>query len=110
MAAGPPGTSARNRAQREKEREAANRAAEELLRIQDERDAAHPEEAAKRKAKEKAQKERENEKYWNRTYRSRKATPEEERRRLSSFGDGYREGENVSLNKQVDAKTNKQLS
>ena len=104
----PPGTSARNRVKREAEQEAADRTAEALLKIQEEWDKLHPEEAAKRKAREAAENKARSDKYWSK-YRGRKATPEEERRRLSSFGDGYREGDRVSLNKQVDEKAKQQL-
>jgi hypothetical protein len=106
----PAGTSAKRRAEREREQERASRAAAELLKIQDAWDAAHPEEAAKRKAQEEAEAQRRSDKYWNKTYRERKATPEEERRRLASFGEGYREGANVSLDKQVDAKVARKLN
>ena len=106
----PAGTSAKNRAIREKEREAAEREAERLLKEQDEWDKAHPVEAAARKAKEEAEAKKARDKYWNKTYRDRKPTAEELRRRLSSFGEGYREGANVSLNRQVDAKATRQLN
>ena len=106
----PAGTSAKNRAQREREKEVAEAAAAELLKQQEAWDAAHPEEAARRKAQEEAEMKRQRDKYWNKTYRERKATPEEERRRLASFHEGYREGQNVSLDRQVDAKTARKLN
>lgn len=97
----PPGTAARKRKEREAKAEQADREAAELLKQQEEYDAAHPEEAARRKAKEKAESDARWKAYANKTYRSRKATPEEERRRMASFGQGYDKGGEISLDKQV---------
>lgn len=103
----PMGTSANNRKVREAQQEAAQRAAQEELDRQNVWDLAHPIEAAARKAKEDAAA-REYIRKWeekikNRKERTRKATPEEERRQLSSYADGYDDGEHVSLDRQIDA-------
>jgi len=100
-----PGTSARNRKDREARQAAAEAAAVELLRQQDEWDAAHPKEAAERKARE-AKKQRDDLEFYQldnaKKRRDRKPTAAEERRRLHSFSEGYREGDKVSLNRQID--------
>jgi hypothetical protein len=102
----PPGTSARKRAESEARQAAAEKEAAELLRQQQEWDAAHPEEAAKRKAKEKAEYDRRSNEWWekNKNKRPRKLTAEEERRRLGSYRAGYDKGDSISLDKQVDSK------
>lgn len=103
------GTTARDRAKREAQ-SAANRAMwEEAARKQREWDLAHPEEAAA-----KAEKLRqENEKWW-RDYERRQArrnqtpprlrrmTPEEERRSMGSFREGYADGAKVGIDRQAD--------
>ena len=100
----PMGTSARKRAEREARQHQADIEAAKMLREQEAYDLAHPEEAAARKAKEKA----DNDAAWKKwkakqgKQRTRKATPEEERRRMSSFSHGYDAGGDISLNKQVD--------
>lgn len=102
----PPGTSARNRKEREARREVAEREAEELLRKQAEWDAANPEEAAARKAKEEAEEERKNKEYWEKykakKRHTRRQTPEEERRSMRSFRSGYNKGDEISLDQQLD--------
>jgi Protein of unknown function (DUF2786) len=106
-----PGTSARYRKDREVRQAAAERAAMEILRKQDEWDEAHPEEAAKRKARERKMQERLYEE-WVRNAkktRYRKPTPEQERMMLGSYSEGYREGDKVSLNRQVSKNTNKRI-
>ena len=101
-----PGTSARQRAEREARMEAADREAAETLRKQAEWDEAHPEEAAARKAKEKAEYERRSKEWWEKekNRRPRKLTAEEERRRLGSYRVGYDKGDSISLNQQVASK------
>jgi hypothetical protein len=100
----PMGTSARNRKDREARQEAANIAAQEALREQEAYDLANPEIAAARKRREKADNDAAYEKWKakNAKQRTRKATPEEERRRLGSYDQGYDDGEHVSLDKQID--------
>lgn len=107
-----PGTSAMHRRQREAKQAKAEADAKEALRKQAEWDLAHPELAAKRKAKDKAQEE-EMYRRWAREdakRRNRKPTAEEERRNMPSFYDGYDAGQKVSLDKQVDNRQNKQIS
>ena len=103
-----PGTSAKLRMEREARQEAADREANELLRKQEEWDAAHPEEAAARKAKERKEYD-ERMKKWSRNSRPRKPTAEEERRSLGSFRSGYNDGEHVSLDKQVGGNKTRRL-
>ena len=106
-----PGTSARYRMQREARQAKAEAEAQELLRKQEQWDAAHPEEAAARKARERKMQERmyaEWAKSAKKT-RYRKPTPEQERQMLGSYSEGYREGANISLNKQVSKTTNKRI-
>jgi|SoimicmetaTmtLPA_FD_contig_31_15399414_length_271_multi_1_in_0_out_0_1 hypothetical protein len=76
-----------------------------MLRKQNEWDEAHPEEAAKRKAKEKEEYDERMKKYWDKSNnaRRRKPSPEEERRNMRSFSHGYDAGKDISLDKQVDA-------
>jgi hypothetical protein len=99
----PPGTSARKRKEREEKQRILDMEAAEMLRKQNEWDAAHPDEAAARRAKEK----REEDERWERykakaaKQRSRKPTPEEERSGMSSFHHGYADGDKVSLDRQV---------
>lgn len=98
------GTSARKRKEGLVRQEAAERAAAELLRQQEEWDAAHPAEAAARAAKDQAENEARMKDYWKKAgkQRTRKMTPEEERRNMGSFQQGYREGGNVSLDRQIN--------
>jgi hypothetical protein len=106
-----PGTSARMRSERAARQAAAEAEAAELLRKQEEWDAAHPEDAKRRKKREAERAEQEYEK-WKRKSQSkryRKATPEEERRQLGSFHTGYAEGDKVSLNKQVSKTDQRKL-
>jgi hypothetical protein len=100
----PMGTSAQNRKDREAQMEAARKAADEELARYKVWAEANPEEAAARKAKEKEEDDARWEAYKakQRTQRPRKKTPEEERRGLRSFQDGYDDGEHVSLDKQID--------
>lgn len=106
-----PGTSARNRVANEARQAAAEREAEELLRKQNEWDEAHPEEAAARKAKEKAAYDEQMQRNWKKyeNQRQRKDTPEEARRRLGSYSEGYRKGADVSLDKQIDKNETRRL-
>lgn len=101
-----PGTSARRRLEADARRAAAQAAAEELLRKQEEWDAAHPEEAARRKARQAQEDEaraQDAAKEWaKQQFRARKPTPEEERAKLRSYREGWNEGGAVSLDKQVD--------
>jgi hypothetical protein len=100
----PMGTSAQKRKEREERQRVANNEAAELLRKQNEWDAAHPEEAAARKAKEKADSDAAWERFKakNRKQRDRKPTPEEERRKLGSYYQGYDDGDSISLDRQID--------
>lgn len=100
-----PGTSAQRRKEREARQAAAEKEAAEMLRKQNEWDEAHPEEAAKRKAKEKEEYDERMKKYWDKSNnaRRRKPSPEEERRNMRSFSHGYDAGKDISLDKQVDA-------
>ena len=104
-----PGTAAAKRKVREAQQAAAEAELAEEKRKQDEWDAAHPAEAAARKRKEA----KESEEFWaNRkesAYRERKPTAEEKRRQLASFGDGYRKGAEISLNRQIDEQTKRQI-
>jgi len=99
-----PGRSARERKAREERQRILDNEAAELLRQQQEYDLAHPEEAAKRKAKEKAEEEERWLRYKakNGKARTRKPTPEEERRQMGSYYEGYDKGADISLDKQVD--------
>jgi hypothetical protein len=108
-----PGTTAKLRAEREARQAAAEKAAAELMARQAEWDEAHPVEAAKRKAKE-AKEQAELYAKWakqanSRKGRYRKMSAEEERRQLSSFGEGYSKGADVSLNRQVDERATKRI-
>ena len=112
----PPGRSAQLRKERELRKEAAERAAEELMKEQAAWDEAHPAEAAARKAKEKAEYDRmmkDSDAKWDKDkrkqQRARKATPEEERRRLDSFHVGYKDGKDVSLDKQVNVNNRRMI-
>jgi hypothetical protein len=110
-----PGTTARNRKEYEARKEAAERAANELLAKQAAWDADHPVEAAARKARERVKYDAEMKEFWAKTKdkrsngRTRKMTPEEERRQLYSFNDGYAKGGEVSLDKQVDQKQTRRI-
>ena len=104
-----PGTSARRRAANEAYRAKAEAAAMEILRKQDEWDAAHPEEAKRRKAAEARRNEEEWKRYRDRENRRAK-TPEEKRQELPSWHEGYVEGEKVSLNRQVDQKHQRKIT
>jgi hypothetical protein len=99
------GTSAQKRKEREARQAAADKAAAEALAEQNEYDAAHPEEAAARKAKEKADQDAAWERYKAKAgkQRTKKATPEEERRKLGSYYQGYEDGDDISLERQIDA-------
>lgn len=108
----PPGTSAQRRRENELRREKAQRDAEEIFRKQREWDEAHPEEAAARKAQEQREYNERMEKMYRkeRNQRTRKPTAEEERRSLASFGDGVRDGEHVSLDRQMDHKQTRRIT
>lgn len=96
-----PGTSAKQRVENEARQAAAKSAADELLRRQEEWDKLHPEEATARKKREQAKVDE----YWHKelTKKStRKETAEEQRRRLGSYKEGWQDGENISLDKQID--------
>jgi len=97
-----PGTSARKRKEREEKQRILDNEAAELLKKQNEWDLAHPEEAAARKKKEKAEQDAAWERFKSRHRRSRKETPEEERRRLGSYYAGHEAGDSISLDKQID--------
>jgi len=98
------GTSAAKRKEREVRQAAAEVAAQEELERQNAWDAANPAEAAARKAKEAAENEAIYKKFREKQakQRTRKMTPEEERRSLGSYNKGYDDGEHVSLDKQID--------
>lgn len=107
-----PGTSAAKRVEREARQRAAEIAANEALKAQEEWDAAHPEEAAERRKKERAEYEALMKKWANdaKSKRPRKMTAEEERRQMHSYREGYNKGDSISLNKQVDNKPTKRLT
>lgn len=103
-----PGTTARRRAEADARRAAAMAAAEAW-------ELAHPDEAAAKRAADKAA----SDKWWAEhakkeeakarrrakqptTERYRAETPEEQRRRMSTFGAGYAKGDEVGLDKQID--------
>lgn len=112
----PEGTTAQNRRDAAARQAAYKAEYERKQREQEEWDLAHPEEAAARKAKEKA----ENDAWWEEYYkkeakrertrqrrgssstRSRKPTAEEERQMTPAFQEGYRKGDDVSLHQQAD--------
>jgi len=100
----PPGTSARKRKEREAAQEVADREAAEILRKQEEWDAAHPEEAAARKRKEAKEAEAKWQEFIKKSknQRPRQLTAEELRRGMGSYRDGYDKGGEVSLDKQID--------
>jgi hypothetical protein len=100
----PPGTSARNRKEREAKAAMAEAEAAAMLKRQEEWDEAHPAEAAARKAREKAAYDERMKKYWDKREkaRPRKPTPEEERRQMGAFQHGYDKGGEISLDKQLD--------
>ncbi len=101
----PPGTSAKNRKDRELRQAEADRQAEITLNEYKQWAKDNPEEAARKEAYEK----RKQQEYWdelakkskNQKQRYRRETPEEERRHLSSYRTGYAKGDEVSLNQQV---------
>lgn len=109
-----PGTTAKKRAEQEARRAAAQAKADEAFRVQQEWDAAHPVEAAARKAAEK----KELEEWWA-EYKAKEAkraarrkepvqryramTPQEQRAGLHSFGEGMRKANDIGLERQVDA-------
>jgi hypothetical protein len=106
-----PGTSAKMRAEREARQAKIEADTAAMLAKQAEWDATHPEEAARRKAKEQRDYEAMSEK-WRREdekRRYRKPTAEELRRQMPAFREGWQEGENVSLNKQVDKKDTRRI-
>ena len=107
----PAGTSARKRKERDIRMEKADREAAELLRQQEEWDAAHPVEAAARKAKEAAERKARSDEFWAKQEkrRPRKQTPEQERRGMREFSAGYRKGDEISLDKQVGGTNNGRL-
>lgn len=107
----PPGTTARKRKEREIAQKIADQAADEMLRKQQEWDEAHPIEAAIRKAKVRKEYDERMNKYNDkvRYQRPRRMTAEEERRSLSSFRKGYNDGDQVSLDKQVDRTKTRRL-
>jgi|KBSMisStandDraft_5_1062788.scaffolds.fasta_scaffold134591_3 Protein of unknown function (DUF2786). len=106
-----PGTTARRRKERELREEAAQREADALLAKQAEWDAAHPEEAAKRKERERKEYDARMKEAFEkmRRARPRQKTPEEERRSLHSFREGYSKGAEVSLDRQMDQKTTRRI-
>jgi hypothetical protein len=107
-----PGTHAKRRFERDIMRRKTEAEVAELMRKQDEWDAAHPEEAAARKKREAAAYAANSAK-WSKQYeksRNKKPTAEEERRNLPSFYQGYRDGDSVSLDKQVDSKAKLRLN
>jgi hypothetical protein len=99
----PPGTSARKRKEREEKQRVLDMEAAELLRKQEEYDLAHPDEAAARKERERKESEERWEAYKKRQskQRSRKDTPEEERRQMGSYYYGHEAGDSISLDKQI---------
>jgi hypothetical protein len=103
-----PGTSARMRVERDARIKAAEAEADEALRKQAEWDEAHPAEAAARRKREEEKRAKEY-KDWK-PPRSRKATPEQERARLGSYRDGWEQGADVSLDRQVGKATAKKLT
>jgi hypothetical protein len=102
----PMGTSAQNRRDREAAQAIAQAKADEELKRQNAWDEAHPEEAAARKAAEKAKYDEWMAKHYAKQkakdQRPRKPTPEEERRAMSSFHKGYDAGGDISLDQQID--------
>lgn len=102
-----PGTSAKRRVERDARIRAAEAAANEALRKQREWDEAHPEEAARRAAEELRQYNERN-KNWK-PPRERKPTPEQERAKLRSYREGWDEGADVSLDKQVSKRDVKSI-
>lgn len=106
------GTTARNKAKSKAEHEAYMAAWREKKRKQDEWDAAHPEEARKRKLAEEEALRKQTEKWAkedakrqaraNRTPpRQRRKTAEEERRDMGSYWRGYNDGANVGIDRQA---------
>jgi hypothetical protein len=99
----PPGTSAKNRRERELRQAEADRQAEITLNEYKAWAKDNPEEAARKEAYEK----RKQQEYWDelgrkaKNQRTRRETPEEARRHLSSYRTGYAKGDEVSLNQQV---------
>lgn len=108
----PPGTAARRRKAAELRQAAAEKEAAELMRRQKEWDEAHPEEAAKRRAKEREEYDRRTKEWRDKEAkrRPRKMTAEEERRQMGSYRTGYDKGGEVSLDKQMDHNPAKRLS
>jgi hypothetical protein len=100
----PPGTSAKERKEREARQAIAEKEAAKAMAEQEAWDLAHPEDAARRKAKERAEYDARMNKYYEKLKkaRPRKPTPEEERRALGSFSEGYEKGDEVSLDRQID--------
>ena len=100
-----PGTSAKNRKEREARQAVAEENARRIIAEQEAWDLAHPEQARARKEREAAQQAEQDRKWRERmdrqSSRPRKETAEEKRRRLPSFGQGYRDGADVSLDKQI---------
>ena len=106
-----PGTSARNRKERERQQKVAEEEVAKTLAEHDKWEKEHPEEAAKLRAKEEAQRKASSDAYWAKVdkRKPRKMTPEEERRSLDSYTTGYNEGSNVSFDKQVNQQTTRMI-
>jgi hypothetical protein len=99
-----PGTAAKQRVVNEARQAAAEAAADEALRKQAEWDAAHPEEAAKRKAAAAAKDKEDYDNYWKKQNGTRKRNPtaEELRRSTPAYREGWNKGEEVQLERQVN--------
>jgi len=116
----PPGTSARNRAEANARRVAAQVAAEEALHKQKEWEEANPEEAAAKRAKEEADRKEWWENYLKKnkprkgrtkeyTPRSRKPTAAEQRAGLRSFSEGHADADEIGLDDQIDGDKTKRI-
>jgi hypothetical protein len=96
-----PGTSAKRRVENEARRVAAEAAAEEELVKFRQWEKDHPEEARKLAEKEAEELRKSNERYF-RTARPKKPTAEELRRNTPAYREGWRKGEDVQIERQVD--------
>ena len=111
-----PGTTAARRAANAARQFEAQRAADEAIRQRDAAEAANPQLKADRLARE-AKTAAANAKYWgkyfakqaNRAPRYRNMTSGEQRAAMPSFSDGYRKGNDIGLDKQVDRKNSKAI-
>jgi hypothetical protein len=110
-----PGTHARWRAERNARRAKAQAEAAALLAKRDEEEAANPALREARLAQEEAdriQRQKENEE-WSRKYEKKQArrakTPAEKRQELNGYWEGYEDGADIGLDKQVDEKKGKTL-